>query len=217
MKIWWWTQSDYQSLTPDSNTAYLLLADQPTPWRLPAEYQEVEWIWSSGTQYINTGVKASNTLSTKLVMQPNTSYTSEYAVFGDAWSANALFFMEYNWNYRLHNWGTYWDFARVNNSKTTITTDASWITINGTSYSLTAGSSYSNNNIRLFATGDGYNTSKRGRFKVYSFKISDNNVLVRDLVPCYRKLDDVIWLYDIVNDIFYTNAGGGTFNKWWDV
>ena len=31
MKIWWWTQSDYQSLTPDSNTAYLLLADQPTP------------------------------------------------------------------------------------------------------------------------------------------------------------------------------------------
>lgn len=31
MKIWGWTQSDYQSLTPDSNTAYLLLADQPTP------------------------------------------------------------------------------------------------------------------------------------------------------------------------------------------
>lgn len=38
MKIWGWTQSDYQSLTPESNTAYLLLADQPTPpspWRQP--------------------------------------------------------------------------------------------------------------------------------------------------------------------------------------
>ena len=38
MKIWWGTQTDYQSLTPDSNTAYLLLADQPTPpspWRQP--------------------------------------------------------------------------------------------------------------------------------------------------------------------------------------
>lgn len=31
MKIWGWTESDYQSLTPDSNTAYLLLANQPTP------------------------------------------------------------------------------------------------------------------------------------------------------------------------------------------
>ena len=31
MKIWGWTESDYQSLTPDSNTAYLLLANQPAP------------------------------------------------------------------------------------------------------------------------------------------------------------------------------------------
>ena len=31
MKIWGWTQSDYQSLTPDSNTAYLLLAGWPAP------------------------------------------------------------------------------------------------------------------------------------------------------------------------------------------
>lgn len=38
MKIWGWTQSDFNNLTPDSNTAYLLLADQPTPpspWRQP--------------------------------------------------------------------------------------------------------------------------------------------------------------------------------------
>lgn len=38
MKIWGGTESDYQSLTPDSNTAYLLLANQPTPpspWRQP--------------------------------------------------------------------------------------------------------------------------------------------------------------------------------------
>jgi hypothetical protein len=185
--------------------------------RLPSEYQEVEWIWSSGTQYINTGVKASNTLSTKLVMQPNTSYTSEYAVFGDAWSANALFFMEYNGRYRLHNWWNYWDFASVIAWETTIETNSTWIIINGTSYSLTAGSNYSNNNIWLFATWDGIQTSRRGRFQVYSFQISNNNVLVRDFVPCYRIADTVIWLYDIVNNVFYTNAGGGTFNKWWDV
>lgn len=50
MKIWWGTQSDYQSLTPDSNTAYLLLADQPTPpspWRQPwvntIAYWKLDW------------------------------------------------------------------------------------------------------------------------------------------------------------------------------
>lgn len=38
MKIWWGTQSDFNNLTEDSNTAYLILADTPTPpspWRQP--------------------------------------------------------------------------------------------------------------------------------------------------------------------------------------
>lgn len=38
MKIWWGTQANYESLTPDSNTAYLIVASQPTPpspWRQP--------------------------------------------------------------------------------------------------------------------------------------------------------------------------------------
>ena len=188
-----------------------------TPPRIPSAYQEVEYIESSWTQYINTWVKASNTLSTELVMRPNMSYTSEYAIFGDAWSADALFLMEYQWRYRLHNWGNYWDFANVTDEKTTIETTPTWITINGVSYSLTAGSSYSNNNIRLFATWDGSNTSKRWRFKVYSFKIENNWTPVRDLVPCYRIADDVIWMYDLVNDAFYINSWTWTFTKWPDV
>lgn len=185
--------------------------------RLPVAYQEVEWIESSWTQYINTWVKASNTLSVELVMRPNMSYTSEYAIFWDAWSASALFFMEYNWKYRLHNWWNYGDFATITDVKTTIVTNASWITINNTSYSLTAGSSYSNNNIRLFATWDGSNTGKRWRFKVYSFKIENNWTPVRDLVPCYEIATTTIWLYDVVNDVFYTNQWTGTFTKGSDV
>lgn len=184
------------------------------PWiRLPSAYQEVEYIEGSWTQYIDTGVKAGNTLSTKIVMRPNMSYTSEYAIFWDSWAANALFLMEYQWKYRLHNWGNYWDFANVTNVKTTIETSPTWIKINGTSYSLNAGSSYSNNNIRLFSVyGD--STSTRWHFKVYSFQIYNNWTLIRDLVPCYRKSDSVIWMYDLVNNVFYTNAGSWTFVKW---
>ena len=34
-----------------------------------------------------------------------------------------------------------------------------------------------------------------------------NGTLVRDFIPCYRNSDNEIGLYDLVNDIFYTNQG----------
>lgn len=70
MKIWGGTQSNYQSLTPDSNTAYLILADQPTPPPTPrtpwvntlAYYpldsintlNDMKWSWTA-YNLINTG------------------------------------------------------------------------------------------------------------------------------------------------------------------
>jgi hypothetical protein len=53
--------------------------------------------------------------------------------------------------------------------------------------------------------------------KIYNVKIYTSGNLVRDFIPCYRKSDDVIGLYDLVNDAFYTNAGTGTFTKGGDI
>ncbi len=53
--------------------------------------------------------------------------------------------------------------------------------------------------------------------KVYRLKLYENNVLVRDYVPCYRISDNVIGLYDSVNKVFYQNNGTGSFNKGNDV
>lgn len=152
-------------------------------------------------------------------MRPNMSYTSQYAIFGDLWYANALFLMEYNWKYRLHNGWPYLDTATVTDDKTTIEIDNTWITINNTPYLLTAGSNYSNYNILLFAAVDSVTQTAvrdylKGRFKVYSLKIYNSWTPVRDFVPCYRIADTVIWLYDVVNDQFYTNAWSWTFTKW---
>lgn len=54
-------------------------------------------------------------------------------------------------------------------------------------------------------------------FRLYSTKIYKwwNEYL--DLVPCYRKSDWEIWLYDLVNDVFYTNQWSWTFSKWNDI
>lgn len=45
----------------------------------------------------------------------------------------------------------------------------------------------------------------------------DEDTLMIDLIPCYRKADNVIGMYDLVNDKFYTNEGTGTFLKGKDV
>ena len=37
--------------------------------------------------------------------------------------------------------------------------------------------------------------------------------LIQYFIPCYRRSDNVIGFYDLVNDVFYTNAGSGTFSK----
>ena len=45
----------------------------------------------------------------------------------------------------------------------------------------------------------------------------DNNILVRDFVPCYRKEDGVIGLCDVVTQEFYENQGTGNFKKGEDI
>lgn len=44
-----------------------------------------------------------------------------------------------------------------------------------------------------------------------SFSITDGGVLVRNMIPMKRKIDDAVGLYDTVNNRFYTNAGDGEF------
>lgn len=53
--------------------------------------------------------------------------------------------------------------------------------------------------------------------RLYSCKIKQGDNLYFDFVPCYRKSDNEIWLYDRVGKQFYTNAWTGTFIKWPDV
>lgn len=49
-----------------------------------------------------------------------------------------------------------------------------------------------------------------GGMKLYAFKMYDNGVLVRDFIPC-KNSQGAIGLLDKVHDVFYPNAGSGTF------
>lgn len=48
---------------------------------------------------------------------------------------------------------------------------------------------------------------------LYNFKAYESDILMLDLVPCYRKSDGEIGLYDLISKKFYTNIGTGVFSK----
>ena len=58
-------------------------------------------------------------------------------------------------------------------------------------------------------------TSKAGLnhsvMRLYSFRITEGGTLKRDFVPCVRTADAVAGLYDMVEGVFYENAGTGAF------
>lgn len=89
----------------------------------------------------------------------------------------------------------------------------------GETYSSTYQVSYTmTNELYLFAQN--YNGTVRygGARQVAYFDYYDkNDELICSLIPCYRKSDGVIGMYDTVRKLFLTNTGSGSFTKGADV
>lgn len=67
-------------------------------------------------------------------------------------------------------------------------------------------------NLKLFY---GYNSNTAGKICYYIHEKADGRKIA--LYACYRKSDGVIGMYDVENDVFYTNDGSGDFTKGADV
>ncbi len=190
----------------------------PTPG-LPAEYREVEYLQSSGTQYIDTGFKpnqdtrvvvdahvlsvngiASNGLHIASTIGGGTFYTTYIAngaVVGSRYGKqNPMTFAanKPNWNQRL-----------VYDKNKNVTTVGGYkITANYEKFQ----HAYS---IYLFARNNAGAMDFGSMSRIYSCKMYDNGTLIRDYVPCLRKADSIPGMYDLVNNVFYTNGGTGDF------
>lgn len=186
--------------------------------RLPSAYQEVEYIESHGQEWINTLEKASNSTQIDCEFYITAWGSSDWiGVFGqrNGRDINAL-------NIWLHASKFYAGVGSLfpyicdrENIKYAVTLTSAKVTFNGVETSLSGNMGVSNSSIFIFnigaSTTNGYRTPVNARF--YTFKITQNGVLTKDFVPCYRKADGVIGMYDIINDVFYTNDGKGTFKK----
>lgn len=179
---------------------------------LPTEYQRVEYIESTGTQWINTGYYASTKKTSAHIGVTPKSKASIQGICGarnnnlaaDATSCN-VFYMTNN-TFRLD-----WALGSTSASVATALNIYSEIQcarlVSDTDVDMDGPflvGNFSNGSVP-------FSTGFVGR--IHFAKLYDNGKPVRYLIPCYRKLDGIIGMYDTVNDVFYTNAGTGTFGK----
>ena len=176
---------------------------------LPSEYQRVEYLEGSGTQYIDTGI---------------TSYSSEWEYSGKAYATttDAIFLSFRNFSYDTNTLGIYCtkgnfllhisNGCRVSGiaSPCEFTIGAKKITYNGTTNTYTNARTYTvNYQLLLFKASNVSSQLFVG--KVYYFTVQNGTEKILDFVPCYRKSDNKPGMYDLVTRTFFTNAGTGEF------
>ncbi len=188
--------------------------EQESDYDIPSEYQKVEYIQFTGTQYIDTGVIPSDH-KTEVKFDFDTLETE--VLFGTLSGMYYYSFTPYNNQYW---WGTYGPNGGQT-SNGTWSTGIHTLVYNGENHSIVLDGTTLGSGTRLesptsLLIGRRYEEQQYYLSgKIYYFIIIDNSTgqIVRNMIPCYRKSDNVIGLYDLINRNFYTNSGTGTFNK----
>ena len=155
---------------------------------------EIEYLESTGTQYIDTGYKTNNQDNFQLICDVDAT---------SGWMGS-------NGNLQMD--------LRINPSpsrrvfKVTHSANSGPITyINNTQVKSQSYHNYNNYIIALFALGFGEDTVHYydATEKLYSSKLIINNVIVRDLIPV--RVGNVGYLFDKVSGQLFGNAGTGSF------
>ena len=177
--------------------------------QLPSGYTQLEYIESSGTQYIDTGLKPTQDYSITIKCQSTGIDSNTYAGCDTNWQNTGFFvgvdvfefgnagiarIQNYGENpivLTLDKTGGYKDGVKTWNNASTATFQ--------TVSNLTLFALNRNGTMREYLTG-----------KIYYCTISDNGTLVRNFIPC-KNPDGVIGMYDTIGKQFYANAGTGNF------
>lgn len=204
---------------------------------LPTEYQQVEWIANSAKSYIlahdpDFRLPSSFRIEAKTQLQGyNTSAT--YGNIAAVFQPNASSYgMEFAYK-KEDNTIVFFAGAQSIVTPTSIsdilvvggiiseTTAKCYIDVNGTrtyGSSVAVSRDYTTQRLGIFYGGDSDASVNQFVGKIYYVEIYDSNdELIANYIPCYRKSDGEIGMYDLVSNGFYSNAGTGTFTKGPDV
>lgn len=180
--------------------------------RIPNKlYEELAYIESTGTQFINTTIKGYTAF--KLKFQLLGSGSNQYGIFGSRQSGGANRFgcMRYDGGFHfMIGSANMWN-APIDNNVHELDFNSERLIADGVEYATPSGQNYGTSDFYLFAMN--LNSSGRIPQRIWYFQTFDENGnITHDFVPCRRKDTGVIGLLDLVYYDFYSNDGTGTFS-----
>lgn len=188
-----------------------------TGYVLPSDYQEVAYIKSSGSEYIDTGIIGGSDIEFEIDFQTDSviggdghgcifgsrsgTASNEFQlityVYSSATSEGAFGYKGTRYNAGLDNNRCFYAFH--NNE---LTRDGVVIaTVPATDFS-------SGCSIYIFADNSKNSLHAPSKTTLYGFKIWSSGELVRDFVPCYRRIDGKVGLYDKISEAFFVTSAG---------
>lgn len=184
--------------------------------RLPYD-AEVEYLRSSGTQWIDTGIVP--TAQTNIAIKFLTTYLSgsdSLGIFGCRVASNnkSFLLLQYkNGNSNLFRWdysNSLYNIVSVTSGWHIATNDRASITLDGTRYARTTQFSPTTNKIFLFCVNqNGSPFILHTALDIASFSVTENGVVILDLIPV--RVGQVGYMYDKVSGQLFGNAGTGDF------
>lgn len=180
---------------------------------LPEGYLQLSYIQGSGTQYIDTGFKPNN--NTRVVMDVESAVDGTFAFFGtrDTETTNAYILWQLSSTSIRSDYGANQVQQTVDSTKNRVVIDKHEAScMYGSILIENESSTFScANNLLLFTTSTGGTVDERkASAKLYSCKIYDDDLLIRNFIPVKNDSDQV-GLYDLIEEKFYANAGTGAF------
>ena len=185
---------------------------------LPAGYTRLEYVQSSGSQYVNTGVSSGTNITAEICWKSlMNAQTESKFVFGarKAWQQSMLFVshqcrndgvsdsgIRYAWGANAYSTQTFpTDFfaQRLSASEAMLGTTKVW-----TPPSATFDYSYPMYVFTINNAGSAHSNGAKMQLKW--LRICDNGEEVRMFVPARRNSDSVAGLYDLANSNFYPSA-----------
>lgn len=196
--------------------------------RLPVGYQEVEYLQSSGTQYIELDEVLSTTgitVTAKYVINSNAPADSCVLGCYDSSSYNGYTIGFYNGTYvRQYIAQAAAAYSNVSNGSEAIVimnnADGEVVENDVVIDSVVpTGTIVSNTRFNLFGLYSAYGNQYAAYAKIFYVQITNKTSgdYIYNLVPCYRTSDNVAGMFDMVSETFLPNDGTGTFSVGADV
>ena len=194
-------------------------------------YTLLEYLQSTGTQYIDTGIKANSAYTYKFKVKRTSPYNTN--IWGvktnSSYSSNSSIILGWTSTSYIGVYSHEGSDTGINPSVVSWGTDYHTIEFNPTSKKLIidgvdrwsgfengclTNENWSSNTYNLYLGGTntvgsfvGGGVSTWAQYEVWN----NNGVLIQNLIPVRRKSDNVLGMYDTVTGNFLTNAGTGEF------